>query len=921
MGYLACPVCERESLANVSDLQLRVATALTRPLTCPICSASVSGLQAFHHHLGAHLHPQHNACSSPGTPPVAPGTIYPPVSSPENIPNLENLDISDGGGCGSSPARLQSEAAGEKPSSTDCSVSQAHNCDLCGLVFSSEHFLKIHKDIIHSKKCCFDVTCKLCRKKFKDFETYRNHVREEHSERRYMCEHCPKTFKMKGSLLVHTRMFHDPSSPGTCHVCNKTFTTRARRELHEKRYHSHHTEHLNHGKASPHSTLNKSPKTKTSSLGDAKNWLETLMNENKTAGEEAVSPSEAAAHQHHHVPHQSPPPPPSPVSPYTSHPTKQQQHQQQHQQHHHHQHQQQPDISMIPENHSGQHFISQQSNPSPQQRTEQGEVKEYHYHHQQQLRHIQQATFETHIHPAKLSAKEPEGQHAWGQEVQVQSYVTLQEKGLPQQKSQSDFYFAPYKTNIVFPCQMLQQNLGRSRIIEYSEMKEEKKVPIPPYSAASENTSSNRVVGNSHTQSSPVAVVSPQPHKAETPPTDNMDVVQPHTETRRTSLPHTVQANFNKLQSPPQNETTTRQTSTSYASELPVNTPGGTSAGGSVNSANLSLVYQNIMPNLTPQTIIDHKSGIRVPPQLMPANLCQTDKKGQTVDSSVQVTETQKGVSTCEVRPLVTEGQQERTRPNPAPPPVTKKDGRGSESNKQWECDVCKKSFTTKYFLKKHKRLHTGETPYACAECGKTFTFQQSYHKHVLYHSDDKPHRCSYCGRSFKEMSTLHNHVRIHTGEKPFVCETCGKAFRQRVSYLVHQRIHTGVMPYTCEVCHRSFRYKVEMVPAGCVGGLQDPSHGSPRCRPPLETIDAAAISCEGTTPHEEKRAPHRSRGGRGGGGAQDPLSMAFLHALVDPQPGRPQPQQDPSLPFPSLSPGAIDADMDHDSFLTNLLM
>ncbi|GBP46357.1 Zinc finger protein 583 [Eumeta japonica] len=28
--------------------------------------------------------------------------------------------------------------------------------------------------------------------------------------------------------------------------------------------------------------------------------------------------------------------------------------------------------------------------------------------------------------------------------------------------------------------------------------------------------------------------------------------------------------------------------------------------------------------------------------------------------------------------------------------------------NKQWQCDVCKKCFTTKYFLKKHKRLHTG---------------------------------------------------------------------------------------------------------------------------------------------------------------------------------------------------------------------
>ncbi|CAB3231318.1 unnamed protein product [Arctia plantaginis] len=129
--------------------------------------------------------------------------------------------------------------------------------------------------------------------------------------------------------------------------------------------------------------------------------------------------------------------------------------------------------------------------------------------------------------------------------------------------------------------------------------------------------------------------------------------------------------------------------------------------------------------------------------------------------------------------------------------------------NKQWQCEVCRKCFTTKYFLKKHKRLHTGETPYACIQCNKTFTFQQSYHKHLLYHNDEKPHTCTYCGRAFKELSTLHNHQRIHTGEKPFSCETCGKCFRQRVSYLVHRRIHTGVMPYKCTACQKSFRYKV----------------------------------------------------------------------------------------------------------------
>jgi len=141
-----------------------------------------------------------------------------------------------------------------------------------------------------------------------------------------------------------------------------------------------------------------------------------------------------------------------------------------------------------------------------------------------------------------------------------------------------------------------------------------------------------------------------------------------------------------------------------------------------------------------------------------------------------------------------------------------------------WDCSFCGKKFTTKYFLKKHRRLHTGETPYSCNLCGKTFAFQQSFHKHMLYHTDEKPYTCTWkdCGKAFKELSTLQNHERIHSGERPFVCETCNKSFRQRVSYLVHRRIHTGVLPYTCTACGKKFRYKVTQRTHRCRGSGLD---------------------------------------------------------------------------------------------------
>lgn len=48
---------------------------------------------------------------------------------------------------------------------------------------------------------------------------------------------------------------------------------------------------------------------------------------------------------------------------------------------------------------------------------------------------------------------------------------------------------------------------------------------------------------------------------------------------------------------------------------------------------------------------------------------------------------------------------------------------------KLWECDTCAKSFTTKYFLKKHKRLHTGELVWHLVNSEQNTPWPQHQHQ------------------------------------------------------------------------------------------------------------------------------------------------------------------------------------------------
>nr|XP_032833154.1 zinc finger MYM-type protein 1-like isoform X4 [Petromyzon marinus] len=126
-------------------------------------------------------------------------------------------------------------------------------------------------------------------------------------------------------------------------------------------------------------------------------------------------------------------------------------------------------------------------------------------------------------------------------------------------------------------------------------------------------------------------------------------------------------------------------------------------------------------------------------------------------------------------------------------------------------CDECGKAFATRYTLKKHSRIHTGEWPHACIECGKGFATRFDLEKHAKVHTGEKPHLCKECGKGFAHRYNLETHSISHTGEWPHVCKECGKGFRQRSDLETHTRTHTGEKPYVCKECGKGFARRAHL--------------------------------------------------------------------------------------------------------------
>jgi uncharacterized Zn-finger protein len=134
------------------------------------------------------------------------------------------------------------------------------------------------------------------------------------------------------------------------------------------------------------------------------------------------------------------------------------------------------------------------------------------------------------------------------------------------------------------------------------------------------------------------------------------------------------------------------------------------------------------------------------------------------------------------------------------------------EGRTLYKCEHCAKYLMTRYSYVRHLRIHTGEKPCTCHVCGKQFRTSALLNRHVRdVHEGIKEHPCDFCGRKFANKRAVVEHRRVHTGERPCVCHLCGKAFKTKASLYVHNLFHTDVFPHHCTHCNKAFRRRHQL--------------------------------------------------------------------------------------------------------------
>ncbi len=126
---------------------------------------------------------------------------------------------------------------------------------------------------------------------------------------------------------------------------------------------------------------------------------------------------------------------------------------------------------------------------------------------------------------------------------------------------------------------------------------------------------------------------------------------------------------------------------------------------------------------------------------------------------------------------------------------------------RQLKCQRCRKSFSSKYKLKRHMATHSSVRKFKCNFCSFTATRKGRVNSHIKeMHAEFKQFRCNLCEARFKRNSHLQNHMSSVHSSKTLSCKICDKRLSSMDTLVAHMKIHQEkAVPAKCEICHRMY--------------------------------------------------------------------------------------------------------------------
>ena len=61
--------------------------------------------------------------------------------------------------------------------------------------------------------------------------------------------------------------------------------------------------------------------------------------------------------------------------------------------------------------------------------------------------------------------------------------------------------------------------------------------------------------------------------------------------------------------------------------------------------------------------------------------------------------------------------------------------------------------------------VHLEIRQFLCDQCSRSFTSKKNLKVHQCTHTEERLHQCPYCNKGCKTKQNLATHIRIHTGE------------------------------------------------------------------------------------------------------------------------------------------------------------